>query len=196
MPGSGLRSWAELLASEEDGAAFDWRMHCNENAPQGQLAAINFTSGTTGASKGNMISHRNYVANCAQYVAMIELDPIERDHPEMLCSIGYMPMFYVLGQTQFVCIYPRRGIRVIVMERPELEPLVKNVEAFGVTDVIMTPATVIAWAKTPSLHHYNLESIRSVPVGGAPLVRKMCEEFERLLPNKDVRIKQGWGATE
>ena len=66
---SNQRHWSELLAQPAN--PFDWTLFTNPE----QLAAVNYTSGSTGVSKGVMVSHYNLVANAAQYIQQQTHDP-------------------------------------------------------------------------------------------------------------------------
>jgi len=60
----------------------------------------------------------------------------------------------------------------------------------------LVPPIVVAIAKSPLTRKYDLSSIRKVLSGAAPLGREQSLEFERIWPNGQVNLKQGWGMTE
>jgi len=72
----GVRSWADLIMSEEEGKAFKW---FDVKDPTDEVCCLNYSSGTTGVPKGVMITHYNYVANAIQYSHLPTLRP---DEPE------------------------------------------------------------------------------------------------------------------
>jgi long-subunit acyl-CoA synthetase (AMP-forming) len=51
-------------------------------------------------------------------------------------------------------------------------------------------------AKHPATKKFDLSSVETVGSGAAPLGREVSEEFEKLWPNGQVNVKQGWGMTE
>lgn len=70
----GVRHWGELIASPAQGEGFKW----DESSKKEDLErtiCLNYSSGTTGVPKGVMITHRNYVSNCAQVIHNGELLP-------------------------------------------------------------------------------------------------------------------------
>lgn len=84
------------------------------------------------------------------------------------------------------------------MKRYSLVPTLDNIAKFRITELMLVPPILVAMAKCIDAKQgkYDLSNIRKVSVGAAPLSREMCEELEKLWPEGQVNIKQGWGMTE
>lgn len=182
--------WTLLLDPRE--TSFDWSPF---TSPQ-QLAVINYTSGSTGFSKGVMISHRNIVANAAQYIEQQRADPRGPEHGNAINWVMWAPFYHVIGQNQFCVIAPKRGIRNYIMKSLALEPLLRFTEQYRPPVMLMMPPLMIALLSHPAGKKYDLSSVVDVSVGGAPLRQAFIDRFESFMPNPECRVIQGWGMTE
>ncbi|RVX74798.1 hypothetical protein B0A52_01075 [Exophiala mesophila] len=189
----GIRHWGQLIASVDNGKDFRWKeISTLEEARQ--TVALLYSSGTTGVPKGVELTHYGLVANCVQLNHLYTLNPVQ--HPHRLLAM--LPMYHGLGLLTFATMSPYRRIPTYIMKRFSLVPLFKNIERFKITELMLVPPILIAMAKNPEAKQgkYDLSSVRKVAVGAAPLSREMCEELEKLWPNGQVNVKQGWGMTE
>ena len=105
-------------------------------------------------------------------------------------------MYHVIGQTQFCITAPKRGIKNYIMQKLVLRELLRYIDCFRATDMLLTLPTLIAMLHDPVVKEYNLSSIKNVNVGGAPLRHSVSEKFRAIMPNRLLDIKQGWGMTE
>lgn len=71
-PRLGVKNWATLMATEEEGRKFKW---IEPKDPKDATCCLNYSSGTTGVPKGVMITHYAYVANAIQYAHLSSLHP-------------------------------------------------------------------------------------------------------------------------
>ena len=85
---------------------------------------------------------------------------------------------------------------MFMMERFDFVTMLKNVEKFKISDLILVPPVVVALAKRPETKDYDLSSVWRVGSGAAPLSREVSEEVEALWPKGRINIKQGWGMSE
>ncbi|KAI8019556.1 4-coumarate--CoA ligase-like 9 [Camellia lanceoleosa] len=155
---------------------------------QSDIAAIMYSSGTTGEVKGVMLTHRNLIAAVASYyVQRVE----ERDSAPVL--LYTMPFFHVYG-----FFYSLKSVAVsetvVVMERFDLKKMIRAVEEFRVTNAAAAPPVVVAMAKEDVAEGYDLRSLEGVGCGGSPLAKEVIAAFKAKFPF--VRLLQGYGLTE
>lgn len=189
----GVRHWNSLIASKAEGQAFVPR---ELDSPKTTTVCLNYSSGTTGLSKGVQISHYNYVANTVQTIYLATLDPnYERNTREgrLLC---FLPMYHAMAQTTYIMNGPSRRMPVYIMKKFDLIKVLENIERFKITELALVPPIVVALAKNPLSRKYDLSSVRKALSGAAPLGHEVSVEFESLWPNGSVNLKQGWGMTE
>jgi 4-coumarate--CoA ligase len=105
-------------------------------------------------------------------------------------------MYHAMGQNMFIGIAITRGIPVYLMTKYDFAKFLRTIERFRITDLTLVPPIVIRMAKDPQTSQHDLSSIETIFCGAAPLGKEACDEAERLWPNRQVNIKQGWGMTE
>jgi len=150
------------------------------------LVALPYSSGTTGFSKGVMLTHRNLVANLAQ----TEVVQIVSEDEKIL---AVLPFFHIYGMQVIMNQGLYRGTTIVSMPRFELEPFLQAVQQYRITRLFLAPPIVVALAKHPLVDKYDLSSVRTIFSGAAPLdaeTAKVCGD--RL----GCRISQGYGLTE
>lgn len=152
-----------------------------------ELAAILFTSGSTGPPKGAMYRHATFSAQVEAIRAMYDIRPGEIDLPTFPLfalfdpALGMSTVIPAMDTTRPAAVDPRRVIDPIL--------------AFGVTNMFGSPAlldTVGRWAAPRGV---RLPTLRRVISAGAPVAPRILETFARLLP-EDARIHTPYGATE
>jgi acyl-CoA synthetase (AMP-forming)/AMP-acid ligase II len=154
--------------------------------PREDLVALPYSSGTTGASKGVMLTHRNVVANLRQ----IEGTEHARGSDTLVCVL---PMFHIYGLTVIMNFSLYAGATTIVLPRFDLEEFLGAVEKYGVTMAHVVPPIMLALAKHPAVARYDLTSLHTIFSAAAPL----GAELERgVAARLGCRVKQGYGMTE
>ncbi|KAK4733033.1 hypothetical protein R3W88_007294 [Solanum pinnatisectum] len=154
---------------------------------QSDLAAIMYSSGTTGEVKGVKLTHRNFIASTANYHAQRR----ERDSPAVM--LYTVPLFHVFG---FHYILKSEAVTetVVVMEKFDLKKMLKTVEDFRLTQLVVAPPVVVAMAKGSVTHGYDLSSLEAVGSGGASLGKDVMQAFADKFPK--IILFQGYGLTE
>lgn len=89
----------------------------------------------------------------------------------------------------------RGGMKTYVMRRFELEPWMRNIERFQITEANMVPPMVIQVINSPLTKKYTLASIRNSWVGAAPLAAEPQARYKALL-RPDTPFNQVWGMSE
>ncbi|CAA7403358.1 unnamed protein product [Spirodela intermedia] len=174
----------DLLQSVGDSPAF-----VPPAAAQTDVAALFYSSGTTGANKGVELTHRNFIAASLMVTAEQDL----RGDPPHVC-LCFLPMFHIFGLSLVTYAQLQRGNSVVSMGSFDMEMMMQAVERFRVTLIPLVPPVVIALAKQGKVTSYDLSSLRQVICGAAPLGKDIMEEASKIYP--DVEIFQGYGLTE
>ncbi|GFF53249.1 hypothetical protein IFM58399_09523 [Aspergillus lentulus] len=191
----GCRYWGELVADKEEGNSFHWDELSTPHLSSRTLA-LNYSSGTTGVPKGVEVSHKNVIANILQFNYLAQLDPGYKEKASRSRWLCPLPMYHAMGQNMFIGIAITRGIPVYLMTKYDFAKFLRTIERFRITDLTLVPPIVIRMAKDPQTRQYDLSSIETIFCGAAPLGKEPCDEAERLWPNRQVNIKQGWGMTD
>jgi acyl-CoA synthetase (AMP-forming)/AMP-acid ligase II len=153
--------------------------------PADDLAVLPFSSGTTGLSKGVMLTHRNLVANMEQIrsVHRIGADDV---------LIGVLPFFHIYGQTVVLNLGLSQGATIVTMPRFDMGQFLDLLERHRVTRAHIAPPVVLGLAKVPGVEGRDL-ALRVVISGAAPLD---AETAERAGERLGAPIRQGYGMTE
>jgi acyl-CoA synthetase (AMP-forming)/AMP-acid ligase II len=175
----GATSFSELYEGDGD-------VPTVEIDPREDLVALPYSSGTTGLSKGVMLTHRNLVANVLQTEAMKHADASDT----FACVL---PLFHIYGLNVIMNFGLYAGATSVVLPRYDLDALLGVFERHRVTMAHVVPPIMIALARHPAVARYDLKSLRSVFSGAAPLGGQITQEVsERLSCN----VRQGYGMTE
>ena len=151
------------------------------------IAALPYSSGTTGLPKGVMLSHRNLVANILQVDSAGHL----RDGDDTLVS--FLPFFHIYGLVVIMLLGLRSGASIVVMPRFDLETYLDLVERHRATMLHVVPPIVLALAKTPSSRARDLASVRKLFSGAAPLG---ADVIRQCTARVGCFLQQGYGLTE
>ncbi|MFE0792467.1 4-coumarate--CoA ligase family protein [Streptomyces mutabilis] len=176
----GHRSLIDMLASTapEPSVAID---------PAEDVAALPYSSGTTGTPKGVMLTHRQIATNLAQLEPAIPAAPGER-------ILAVLPFFHIYGLTALVNAPLRLGATVVVLPRFDLEQFLAAIQNHRITGLYVAPPIVLALAKHPLVADYDLSSLRYVISAAAPLDANLAAACSRRLGLPPVG--QAYGMTE
>ncbi len=150
------------------------------------LAVLPYSSGTTGAMKGVMLSHRNLVANIEQNQGMAALGPDD-------ALVGLLPFFHIYGQTVVLNHGLAKGAKIVVMPRFDFGEMLDIVESHGITRLHVAPPVVLALANAPGVGERDFSKLGMVTSGAAPLDQDLADRAEERL---GARVRQGYGMTE
>ena len=158
---------------------------------QDDVALLLYTGGTTGISKGCMLTHRNLVSNAVQ--CSLWFAKAERGKETFL---SVLPFFHSYGMTTCLNLPVYLGASMIVLtrfERDKLGAFLKCIERMRPSIFMGVPAMYQAIINFPDVGKYDLTSIKFCISGAAPLPVEVCERFEKLTGGKLV---EGYGLTE
>ncbi len=154
----------------------------------GDVAVICYTSGTTGQSKGAMLTHRNFIANLEQINCMQNLD-IRADDVLLLV----LPLFHIFAMNVGMNSVLRMGGTMDLVVRFEAAPVLAEIQKNRCSIFLGAPPMFVAWVNLPELGDYDLSSLRIVNSGAAALPVYVLERFQEIT---GIEIQEGYGLTE
>ncbi|MGA5314729.1 4-coumarate--CoA ligase family protein [Streptomyces pseudogriseolus] len=177
---SGHRSLTDMLActAPEPAVGID---------PAEDVAALPYSSGTTGIPKGVMLTHRQIATNLAQLQPAITAGPGDR-------VLAVLPFFHIYGLTALMNAPLRHGATVVVLPRFDLEQFLAAIQNHRITALYVAPPIVLALAKHPLVAEYDLSSLKYVISAAAPLDAHLAAACARRLGLPPVG--QAYGMTE
>jgi pimeloyl-ACP methyl ester carboxylesterase len=179
-PSTGL-SWRKLLERENS------KSPAIDVSPD-DMAAIQYTGGTTAEAKGVMLSHRNLVANTIQTRQwMVE---VKEGQERFLCVI---PFFHSYGLTTCLNVPISIGATLILKPTFNVANLLKTIKDKRPTIFPGVPGMYVALNNFRGVRNFGLSSIRACISGSAPLPIEVQETFEKLTHG---RLVEGYGLTE
>ena len=163
-----------------------------EDLAPDDLAAIFYTSGTTGFPKGAMTTHRNFLTNCENARRCRGIDPAEGPSMSTLISV---PLFHVTGCNSQLLSLLEWGGRVEMLLSPlDFEGFFAAVEQHGVNQLVSVPAIYHAVIRHPRFATLDVSQVRWVSYGGAPIAESLVHAIQAAFPN--ALVGNGFGLTE
>ena len=150
------------------------------------LAALPYSSGTTGLPKGVELTHAALVTNARQCDAVLGF--LEDD-----VVLAIAPFFHVMG---FAVVLPcalAAGATVIIQARFDFEAFLALIQRYRATHTIVAPPVALALAAHPLVDSYDLSSLRAFGVGAAPL---SADIEQRCADRLGCATGQGLGMSE
>ena len=157
--------------------------------PVTDLAALQYTGGTTGVSKGVMLTHANLGYNAQQARAV--LHTIKETGEIML---GLLPFFHIYGLTVCVNFGTLIGATLVPMAKFVPLDVLKTIDKKRPTIFPCAPSIFIALLQQKNLEKYDLSSVRYCVSGSAPMPVPVMEKFNSL--SSGANIVEGFGLTE
>lgn len=159
------------------------------------LAFLPYSSGTTGKPKGVMLCHRNITSNTLQNYANEHrwLSPTGGKNGQGDKVLGFLPFFHIYGLTVLIHLAFYMGLELVVMPKFDMERYCQIVQEHRITMVFVAPPVVLAMGKSPIVDKYDLQSIRMLNSGAAPLTSELVESVWKRLR---IPTKQGYGLSE
>nr|WP_245302157.1 long-chain fatty acid--CoA ligase [Symbiobacterium terraclitae] len=182
IPASDAAHFMDLLQESADG------LQVPAVDPKEDLAVLLYTGGTTGVSKGVMLTHYNITSNITQIREWLNLD--ESRHHTVLCAL---PMFHSYGFTAAVNMGLAHGCTLILVPRFDPGDLLKTIAKYRPTLFPGVPTMYIGLLNHPDMAKYDLSSIELCVTGAAAMPVELLQKFEQVT---GATIMEGYGLTE
>lgn len=181
-----LHSLQTLLREQNKGSveAFELPVPVNSD----DLAVLQYTGGTTGLSKGAMLTHRNLLSNALQTRAWV---PNAREGEEIALCVA--PFFHSYGLTVGMNISIHGAATMVLLPRFKAKDVLRAIRRFRPTLFPGIPTMYIAIMREAGKNVQYLSSIKYCISGAAPLPAKVQSDFEQMSHGKLV---EGYGLSE
>lgn len=154
--------------------------------PREDIAAIEYTSGTSGLPKGAMLTHYNLVANAIQNATWFGWN--NKD-----IIMGALPFYHSWGACACVNSPIYSGARVIILPRFDAGKLLITVEREKATVLYGAASMFTMLLSSPLITKYDLSSLKYVKVGAMPIPPELKQRWEQLT---GIKMVLGYGLTE
>ena len=181
---TGSRPFADLLR----GACV--RLPKNISSPEQTLASLPYSSGTTGLSKGVMLTHSNLLVNVYQFLAPGEAATFTKNEV-VLC---FLPLYHIYGLNVILNSLLAAGGTLVLMPRFDVAALAKWVVEENVTYLPVVPPAMLAISLAAEQGAFpKSHKVRVTKSGAAPLAPELARRYTALT---GIPVKQGYGMTE
>ncbi|WP_233879825.1 long-chain-fatty-acid--CoA ligase [Virgibacillus halodenitrificans] len=157
--------------------------------PAEDIALLQYTGGTTGRSKGAMLTHRNLLANVIQMYEYFK-DKITLGEDRYLTVI---PLFHVFGMSACMNLSIYTGAMSIMLPKFELEEVLHTIKDLQPTTFPGVPTMYVAINSHPQAEKFGIDSIRICNSGSAPMPKELMRSFEK---KTGAMILEGYGLSE
>ena len=158
-------------------------------SPQETIAALPYSSGTTGLPKGVMLSHYNLVSNVYQVLGPNAAPLVPED--VMLC---FLPLYHIYGLTVALTLSLTLGNTLVLMPRFDIQKLCALLVREGVTMMPVVPPAINAFCLAAEAGVFpKSHKLRWLKSGAAPLAPELARRMTDLT---GILVNQGYGMTE
>jgi long-chain acyl-CoA synthetase len=183
--GAGHRSFGDFLSTDVDPAPEV------DIDPAEDVAALQYTGGTTGVSKGAMLTHRNLVANVQQ---TIDVFVQNQDQFTGRKCVGALPFFHIYGLTCVMLFGIKLGIEQVLLPRFEVQEALAVFENDRPTMFAGVPTMYMALlASGADLRKHHLHDVQIFNSGGSALPVNLKRSFEEKVGKP---LFEGYGLSE
>jgi long-chain acyl-CoA synthetase len=180
-PANEVFKWKDIIAKSQP------------NPPKVKLtfddtAMYQYTGGTTGVSKGVILTHGNLSKQVQQIEAWF---PMFKDTHEV--SLGALPIFHVFGMSCAMNLSIYKAWGDILIPKPQPEPLLEAIRKFRPTFGALVPTMYIGMLNHPDIKNTDMKCFKGFFSGSAPLPVEVIHDFEKAT---GAVIVEGFGMTE
>lgn len=156
------------------------------NVEESDLAGLFYTGGTTGKSKGVMLSHRNLIANTFHYLASIP----QREDDVMLVMA---PLFHAAGSLGVIGNIWTLGTQV-TLAAFDPKTALDLIAEHGITESLGVPTMLAAIAEEQHVRPRKTDTLKLLAHGGSPIATEILRRTHSAFPSAE--LVEVYGATE
>jgi len=160
-----------------------------EDLRQPDVAAIFYTSGTTGFPKGAMTTHEGFLSNCETCRRIVPL-PMDGS----VRTLVSVPLFHVTGCNSQLLTSCESGGGSVIMRAFEVQAFLRAIVEERITSVTSVPAIFWLAISQQNFRDFDTKGVRWVMYGGAPIAPDLVGRIIESFPN--ARVGNGFGLTE
>ncbi|KAB7709008.1 long-chain-fatty-acid--CoA ligase [Bacillus aerolatus] len=157
--------------------------------PEEDTAILQYTGGTTGRSKGAMLTHKNILANVVQSYKFFK-NEIKKGQEKCLTVI---PLFHVFGMTSCMNLSIYAGFEMVMLPQFQIDEVLQTIKQEQPTIFPGVPTMYVAITNHPQAESFGIDCIRLCNSGSAPMPVELLREFER---KTGAKILEGYGLSE
>ena len=155
----------------------------------GDVAALFYTSGTTGRPKGAMTTHENFLTTVENVIRCREL-PREPDQATLIS----VPLFHVTGCNSQMMTQAALGGTSVIMPRFEPASFLEAIPEYRITLLTSVPTIYELVLRHPDFATTDVSSVRVLSYGGAPIAPELVHRLLTAFPG--ARLGNGFGLSE
>lgn len=160
-----------------------------EDRQQSDVAAIFYTSGTTGFPKGAMTTHGNFLSNTESCRRVVKL-PTDGS----IRNLVSVPLFHVTGCNSQLLPTVENGDSVVIMPAFEVQAFLKAIRDERINLLTSVPAVYWLAINQANFGEFDTNAIGWLTYGGAPIAPELVARIMEAFPN--ARVGNGFGLTE
>ncbi|GAA5125211.1 class I adenylate-forming enzyme family protein [Pseudonocardia adelaidensis] len=155
------------------------------------LAAIFYTSGTTGFPKGAMTTNENFLSNVETAVRVVGIDRAEGPELRNLVSV---PLFHVTGCNSQLLLQLAIAGTTVVLPAFDVQAFLRTIVEERINHLTSVPAIYALAIGQPNFAEFDVGRVSRVAYGGAPIAPSLVQRIKEHFPN--ARVGNGFGLTE
>jgi acyl-CoA synthetase (AMP-forming)/AMP-acid ligase II len=163
----------------------------DDGAERADVAAIFYTSGTTGFPKGAMHTHENVLANVETALRVADVD---RDMGREYRTLVVVPLFHVTGCHSQLLPTLRLGGGTVIDAGFDGPRMIETLEHERITGCVAVPAIYYYVLNHPSFSPQRVAAVRWASYGGAPIAPALVHQIQERFTG--ARVGNGFGLTE
>lgn len=165
--------------------------YVTERLGRSDVAALFYTSGTTGHPKGVPTTHEAFVTNTENAIRCLDQP---RDLGDAMRTLISVPLFHVTGCNSQLLAATRLGGASVIMAALDLDGLIATLTAERISVMVTVPAVYALMLRHPGFADADVSGVRWVGYGGAPIAPSLVRSVKDAFPQ--ATVFNGYGMTE